>query len=159
MDEATTHLTVAATVRLDQGTVSREAGTRRSGRWMKRARLFRRWMCVTGALGVTTVLLAGCVIDTEGNGADTPKPAPRDADAVVTIADLSFSPSTVEIGTGEAVAWVWDDGVVPHDVVFEAGPESPQQSGGTWEHRFDEPGTYDYRCTIHPQMTGRVVVT
>jgi plastocyanin len=108
---------------------------------------------------VTTVLLAACVIDIGGKGPDTPRPMPSDAHAVVTIADLSFSPSTVEIGTGEAVAWVWEDGVVPHDVAFEAGPESPQQSGGTWEHGFDEPGTYAYRCTIHPQMTGRVVVT
>jgi plastocyanin len=126
---------------------------------MKRARLFRRWMCVTGALGVAAFLLAACATDTDANSTDTPKSAPRDADVVVTIADLSFSPSTMEIETNETVAWVWDDGVVPHDVVFEAGPASPQQSGGTWEHSFGEPGTYDYRCTIHPQMTGRVVVT
>jgi len=54
---------------------------------------------------------------------------------------------------------VWDDGSVPHDVVFDSGPASLQQSDGTWEHRFGRPGTYDYRCTIHPQMTGKVVVS
>jgi plastocyanin len=121
--------------------------------------MFRRSIFVACVLAVTTVLLAACVIDTDGNQGSAPQPAPRDADALVTIANTSFSPSTVQIEAGKTVAWVWDDGVVPHDVVFEAGPASPQQSDGAWEHRFDEPGRYVYRCTIHPQMAGRVVVT
>jgi plastocyanin len=119
--------------------------------------MFRRSVLVTCAFGVTTVLLAACVIEPDEHGGGAP-PAPRDADATVTIADISFSPSTVEIEAGETVAWVWDDGPVPHDVEFDDGPASPQQSEGTWEHRFEEPGTYDYACTIHPQMTGTVVV-
>jgi plastocyanin len=32
-------------------------------------------------------------------------------------------------------------------------------SEGTFHHRFDEPGTYDYVCTLHPNMTGTIEVT
>jgi plastocyanin len=120
--------------------------------------MFRRSVFVTVALVIATVLLAACVIDTRGNSAEAPKPTARDADVVVTIADLSFSPSTVQIEAGETIAWVWDDGAVPHDVAFDDGRASAQQSDGTWERRFETPGTYDYHCTIHPQMTGTVVV-
>lgn len=119
--------------------------------------MLRRSVFVACALAVATVLLAACEIDTDGSEGSAPRP--RDADAVVTIADISFSPSTVEIDAAQTVAWVWDDGFVAHDVVFDDGPASPQQGDGTWERRFEESGTYDYACTIHPQMTGTVVVT
>ena len=116
--------------------------------------MFRRSISAVLALLAMTLVLGTCVIDIDDSGASVP----RDADAVVTIADLSFSPSTVEIKAGETVTWLWDDGSVTHDVVFDGGPASPQQSDGTWEHRFAERGSYDYRCTIHPWMTGTVIV-
>jgi plastocyanin len=31
-------------------------------------------------------------------------------------------------------------------------------SGGTFEFTFDESGTYDYFCMVHPWMTGKVIV-
>jgi plastocyanin len=30
--------------------------------------------------------------------------------------------------------------------------------GASFSRRFDQPGTYDYNCSVHPYMTGRVVV-
>jgi plastocyanin len=30
---------------------------------------------------------------------------------------------------------------------------------GTFSHRFTQPGTYDYLCTLHPNMTGVIEVT
>jgi plastocyanin len=38
------------------------------------------------------------------------------------------------------------------------GPHSPTQASGSWSMRFDTPGTYTYRCTIHNNMVGKVVV-
>lgn len=32
-------------------------------------------------------------------------------------------------------------------------------SEGTFSYRFDEPGGYDYVCTLHPIMTGTIEVT
>ena len=119
---------------------------------------YRRSMSVVLALVAISLLLGACVITTDDRGGSTRQPAPRDAHATVTITDMSFSPTTVEIKAGETVAWVWDDGSVTHDVVFDGGTGSPQQNTGTWEHRFPEQGSYDYRCTIHPWMTATVIV-
>ena len=119
---------------------------------------FGRSVSVVLALLAIPLLLGACVITTDDPGESAPRPAPRDADAAVTIKDMSFSPATVEIKAGETVAWVWDDGFVTHDVVFDGGTGSPQQNNGTWEHRFPERGLYDYRCTIHPWMTATVIV-
>jgi plastocyanin len=38
------------------------------------------------------------------------------------------------------------------------GFESKDQSSGTFRHRFEQPGTYPYECTIHPGMEGSIVV-
>ena len=62
---------------------------------MKGGRMFRRFEFVTLALGVTAALLGACVINADRSGHGPPAVAPSDADAVVTIADISFSPSTV----------------------------------------------------------------
>jgi plastocyanin len=126
---------------------------------MKRGLMVHRSTIVTFALLVAALPPAACAVQTDRAPESSPRSAPQDVDAVVTIADISFSPSAVEINAGETVAWVWDDGSVPHDVVFSNGPASPQQSDGTWEHRFEGSGSFDYHCTIHPQMTGTVVVT
>ena len=118
--------------------------------------LSRSWF-VIAALGVMTLPLAAC--ETEGRQESAAQQVPGGSDAVVTLANFAFSPSTVEVMEGETVAWVWDDGSVVHDVVFDSGPASPQQSEGKWEHQFGRSGTYDYICTIHPQMAGTVVVS
>jgi plastocyanin len=65
---------------------------------------------------------------------------------------------TVKAGT--EVAWVNRDDV-PHVVVDAQGkfPQSPVlDTGRRYGYRFTRPGTYDYFCSIHPTMTGTVVV-
>lgn len=76
---------------------------------------------------------------------------------VVKIEYGNFAPSTVTIHAGQTVEWVWDDAPTPHDVAF-ADFSSPAQATGTYFHMFLEPGTYPYSCTLHPDMTGKVVV-
>jgi plastocyanin len=44
-----------------------------------------------------------------------------------------------------------------HNVVLDDF-ESPLQSSGTYEHTFEEPGTFDYHCQPHPFMTGTIFV-
>ena len=53
---------------------------------------------------------------------------------------------------------MWNDGAVQHDVSGEDF-HNEVMSEGTFRHRFDEPGTYDYVCTLHPNMTGTIEVT
>ncbi len=106
-------------------------------------------------VAVTAGMLTGC-----GGGDRVRKAAPAtgDADATVTVADISFSPTDTTIRTGEAVAWVWEDARMDHDVVFDDGPASPRQRTGTWQRTFDAPSTYEYVCSLHPNMKGRISV-
>jgi plastocyanin len=105
--------------------------------------------------GILALALAAC-----GTGdASTPDAATDQADGpTVVIEDLAFGPETLTITAGETVTWVWNDGAVEHDVKGD-GFRSEVMSEGTFSHRFDEPGTYDYVCTLHPNMTGTIEVT
>jgi plastocyanin len=64
----------------------------------------------------------------------------------------------VTVGTVETVTWTFDDRV-DHDVRFDDGPASPIMRTGTWSRTFDQPGTYHYDCSLHPNMTGTVEVS
>ncbi len=76
-----------------------------------------------------------------------------------------FLPGEVTIGVGESVTWHNDSGVI-HTVTSgnpEDGPDgvfdsSIIMSGDTFTHTFTETGQYEYFCSIHPWMTGTVIV-
>ncbi len=76
-----------------------------------------------------------------------------------------FLPGEVTIGVVESVTWHNDSGVI-HTVTsgsFEDGPDgvfdsSIIMSGDTFTHTFTETGQYEYFCSIHPWMTGTVIV-
>jgi plastocyanin len=75
----------------------------------------------------------------------------------VAVRNGKFAPSAIEVPAGTTVTWRWEGGE-KHNVVGD-GFESPAQTKGEFTHAFNEPGTYDYRCTLHYFMRGRVVVT
>lgn len=98
----------------------------------------------------------------------------RATTAEVTIAGMAFSPETVtvELTEGEAelpeshahVNWVMRDEGVEHTVSFDdrsvaVGSSGRLSTGQSYAAIFEEPGTFAYRCEIHPDMTGTVVVT
>jgi plastocyanin len=64
----------------------------------------------------------------------------------------------IEILSGTEVTWLWEGGSVPHDVRGD-GFDSGLLNEGTFSHTFASLGTYDYECTVHNNMTGRVIVT
>ena len=78
----------------------------------------------------------------------------------IAIRDFVFAPNVVIIPVGTTVRWT-NDGAVNHTVtsdtpLFDSGTMAP---GASFEYRFDVPGTYPYHCTLHPGMTGKVIVT
>ncbi|MCO5221843.1 MAG: plastocyanin/azurin family copper-binding protein [Thermomicrobiales bacterium] len=75
----------------------------------------------------------------------------------VAVRDNTFSPDSIEIEPGTTVTWTWE-GKSDHNV-YGDGLESPIQKTGTYAYTFDDSGQYDYECTLHPGMKGRVIVT
>ena len=72
---------------------------------------------------------------------------------------FSVAPEAATVAVGATVRWTNRDDV-PHNIVStEQRLKSPvldtdEQSS----HQFDQPGSYHYFCSLHPKMTGRVVV-
>lgn len=79
----------------------------------------------------------------------------------VTMSGYAYSPATLTIPAGSTVTWTNQD-TAPHDVKTTSGPaavHSPMlNKGGSWSFTFTTPGTYAYYCTVHPNMTARIVV-
>jgi 3',5'-cyclic AMP phosphodiesterase CpdA len=72
---------------------------------------------------------------------------------------FSFTPTSTSVPVGATVTWTNHDDL-PHNVVStEQKFKSPVlDTDGQFSHRFDAPGTYTYFCSIHPRMTGQIVV-
>jgi len=78
----------------------------------------------------------------------------------VRIIDFDYEPSVLEVTPGTVVDWTNEDSA-PHtatadDDTFDTGRLDKGESS---EITFDTPGTYEYICTYHPYMEGRIVVS
>jgi plastocyanin len=80
-------------------------------------------------------------------------------DHAVEIVDFAFSPATLTITAGDTVTWTNGDPVV-HTATSTTGAwdSGDLEMGESYSLTFAEPGTFDYLCTPHPSMTGRIVV-
>lgn len=110
------------------------------------------------AAAVLLLGAAGCADDngdgaTNGNGNGNGEAATTE----VTVDDNFFDPETLEVSVGDTVTWTWV-GSEPHNVISDEF-ESETQTEGTFEYTFDEAGTYEYSCTIHPGMDGTIEVS
>jgi plastocyanin len=90
-----------------------------------------------------------------------PVPPTTPSTATVTTVNVSFSPATVTIAAGGSVTWQISGAT--HNVTFAGaaptgGNVPDTDSGGSASRTFATAGSYDYRCTRHDGMTGRVVV-
>ena len=117
----------------------------------------RRLPGVLVALALAAAVLTGCGGD-EGGG-DAAAAAPVTGVTEVAAKDNRFTPPAIQVTAGTTVTWSFDDRFVPHDVTGDGWTSGDPKSKGTFTHTFDRPGTYDYRCTLHDGMDGRVVVT
>jgi plastocyanin len=105
---------------------------------------------------VAAVAAAGLTLMGACSDADLEAVAPASGVTTVAVKDDRFEPRVIEVPAGATVTWRFQ-GQNTHDVTG-AGFASEKLRSGSFAHRFDTPGTFDYRCTLHPGMTGRVVV-
>jgi plastocyanin len=88
-------------------------------------------------------------------------PAGNSAPAVeVKIDNFSFGPATLTIPAGTTVRWTNRDDI-PHTVVSDdktAFKSKALDTDEQFSYTFAKPGTYKYFCSIHPHMTGTIVV-
>ncbi len=77
----------------------------------------------------------------------------------VKIDNFSFTPATLTVKVGTQITWVNADDI-PHTVVSDNQSFKSKTLDTDEKFTFtaDKPGTYSYFCSIHPKMTGKVVV-
>ena len=112
----------------------------------------------TGLLMTTTTIPAAYAETTVSLPVGTSVPGCEETDAC-------YTPSSVNVGVGETVTWSNDD-TAAHTVTSgtaSGGPDGLFDSslfaaGTTFSHTFEEEGTFDYFCMVHPWMVGTVTV-
>ena len=114
----------------------------------------RRWAAAVLAL----LALGGCGGSSDGGSAgpgESPEPN------TVVLRDIAFKPKVLKVEAGTTVTWKFEDQGITHDVKAEDGSfASETMDSGTFEHTFDQPGTYPYVCSLHvTQMKGTIEVT
>jgi plastocyanin len=81
-------------------------------------------------------------------------------DMTVSIQDFFFSPDQMTVAPGTTVTWV-NDGQQPHTSTADDGTwdSGTLQPGDDYSFTFDQPGTYTYHCSVHPDMTATITVS
>jgi plastocyanin len=106
-------------------------------------------ICVATVLAVAVFAMA----------ATFPAASAQAADMEVKIDNFAFAPQRVTVKAGTTVTWINDDDI-PHTVasstkVFKS---SALDTKDKFSFTFTTPGTYEYFCSLHPHMTGAIVV-
>jgi plastocyanin len=108
----------------------------------------------SAALAVLAVVAIGVVVPVAASSA---KPAGK----TVVLKNISFNPSKVTVKKGATVTWSWQDAPTAHTLTptgklrFKG---TAARTSGKYSVTFTKAGTYHYECTIHPGMTGEVIV-
>jgi len=88
------------------------------------------------------------------------RPKAAGSSVQVKIDNFTFTPPTLTVPAGTTVEWVnYDD--IPHTVVSDdlsTFKSKALDTDDNYSHLSSKAGTYSYFCSIHPKMTGKVVV-
>lgn len=112
------------------------------------------------AEGEPTASMANSAAGTDQQPASagaTAAPETQTGGADVAIMDFAFEPATVEVSAGTTVVWT-NTGQAPHTVTGAFADSGALSPGQAFSHTFAEAGAFDYVCSFHPQMIGRVQV-
>lgn len=147
LDLATT--AVGPTIDIDQ-VLTLAGGASADRRLARRAAV----ACVAALL-----VLVGVAVGLRRGGTTAPLPGADEVE-VVQARDGSFDKSSLTVSTGATVAWANTGGVSHHLVhdLPDATVATDLAPGETDDVTFSQAGVYEYRCTIHPDMHGEIVV-
>lgn len=123
-------------------------------------------LLAVGVALVAALALAGCSgtsgagrDDGGGYGGGSSAPPPSDTSSKVTVTEkgFAFTPAEVKVKVGETVTFVNEDSA-PHQVSIDGTDLGNQNTGDSVTWTAKAAGSFPYVCTIHPAMTGTVVV-
>jgi len=107
-----------------------------------------------------TAVLGFTLISATQKGMAAPRGDKGSGGIEVKIDNFTFGPTSLKVAAGSTVTWTNRDDV-PHTVVSDDKSTFKSKALDTDEqfsYTFSKPGTYHYFCSVHPKMTGEVVV-
>ena len=123
------------------------------------------------SLALATLVLSAALALIAAAGFPPPASAGRPANSAsappkmvtVVIDEFKFEPAAVTVHAGDTVEWKNDD-FVPHTATADSEAQKPAFDSGTidtgaaWRYVAQKKGTYNYSCTFHPNMKGKLIV-
>ena len=109
-------------------------------------------------LAAPIVLAAAQLVRDSRGFTASASPAPTSSPEVK-IDNFSFGPAALTVAAGTTVTWTNRDDI-PHTVVSDdkVFKSKVLDTDEKFSFTFTKPGTYSYFCSVHPKMTGKVVV-
>ena len=110
--------------------------------------------CECGDAGNASDAVAVAITEWGGNAAAV-RAEPRGGED----RQFSFGPETLTVPVGTTVMWTNRDDI-PHTVVSTDGvfKSKVRDTDEKFSYTFTKPGTYRYFCSVHPKMTGKIIV-
>ena len=111
----------------------------------------RRWAAV---LVMIAVLVTAAV-----PAYASPSLSPTALGGKVKIVSFAFRPSSITVPVGSSVGWI-NSATIQHTTTSDTGlwDSGPLNPGAKFLHKFTTAGTFTYHCSIHPTMTGTIIV-
>lgn len=113
-------------------------------------------------LGVLALVATGFPSHTNAGWATNSQTASTKT-VTVAIRSFKFAPATVTVNQGDTVEWKNDD-IVPHTATEDTNAKKPAfdsgtiATGATWHFVAHNKGIFNYTCTFHPNMEGKLIV-
>jgi plastocyanin len=119
----------------------------------------RRRVWILGLAAAVIMVAALSVGGMRGFAARAGQAQMQTSNADVKIDNFSFGPATLTVATGTTVTWTNRDDI-PHTVVSDdkVFKSKVLDTDEKFSYTFTKPGSYGYFCSVHPKMTGKVVV-
>ena len=109
----------------------------------------------------SALLTIGFVMVVDGRGGFASSAQDKASTTEVKIDNFSFGPAAITVGVGSTVTWINRDDI-PHTVVSTDDPKAFKSkvldTDEKFSFTFTRAGTFPYFCSIHPKMTGKVIV-
>jgi plastocyanin len=105
---------------------------------------------VFGAVASAAVILGDSIVRAAGENKVVPN---------ISIDNFSFTPREVTVTLGTTITWANHDDV-PHTVVStdQKFRSKALDTDDQFSFTFTDAGTYSYFCSVHPMMTGKIIV-